>query len=67
MAYVRNGNSEPPQLSISPFPELFKQVKALNESYCFLVSMILKQNYKIDIKTCIFSKSFPANIKKLQN
>ena len=30
-------------------PEFLKQIKVLNEFYCFLVSIILKQNYKIDI------------------
>ena len=66
MTYVRKGNSEPPRLSMSPFPDLFKQVKALNESYCFLVSMILKQNYNIIANTRIFSKSLFIEIEKLQ-
>lgn len=66
IAYVRKGNREPPELSMSPFPELLKQVKALNESYCFLVSMILKQNNTIGAKIRISSKSLPSDIKKLQ-
>ena len=66
MAYVRKGNSESPKLSMSPFPELFEQIKALNESYCFLVSMILKQNYNAEVKTCISFKLLPTDIEKLQ-
>lgn len=64
--YIRKKNNEPPKLNISPFPELFKQVKSLNESYCLLVSMILKQNYDAGIKTRICSKSLPIDIEKLQ-
>jgi len=66
LVHVQKENGELHNFSKSQFPELFKQMKALNESYCFLVSMILKQNYKNETKTCISLKSFFTDIKKLQ-
>ena len=39
--YVRKGDGNFPRLDNAPIPELLKQIKVLNESYCFLVSIIL--------------------------
>ena len=64
--YVRKGNGDFPRLDISPIPELLKQIKVLNESYCFLVSVILKQNYNVDIETRLFSNNIPKEIEKIQ-
>jgi hypothetical protein len=64
--YVRKKNNELPKLNMSPFPELYKQIKILSESYYLLVLMILKQNYNVKIKTYNFLNSLPTVIKKLQ-
>lgn len=64
--YVRKENGDFPKLSIAPFSELLKQIKVLNDSYCFLVSMLLKQNYDAGIKTRISSKYIPNEIERMQ-
>lgn len=64
--YVRKGNGDFPRLDIAPIPELLKQIKVLNESYCFLVSVILKQNYNTGIETRLFSNNIPKDIEKIQ-
>lgn len=67
LAYdVRKGNESYPRLDITPIPELLKQIEGLNESYCFLVSVILKQNYDATIRTRLFSNNIPHDIEKLQ-
>jgi len=64
--YVRKGNGDLPRLDISPIPELLKQIKVLNESYCFLVSVILKQNYNLSVGTRLCSNNIPKDIEKIQ-
>jgi retron-type reverse transcriptase len=64
--YVRKGNGDSLRLDIAPIPELLKQIKVLNESYCFLVSVILKQNYNVGVETRLFSNNIPKDIEKIQ-
>lgn len=64
--YVRKGNGDSLRLDIGPIPELLKQIKVLNESYCFLVSVILKQNYNVGVETRFFSNNIPKDIEKIQ-
>lgn len=64
--YVRKGNGDFPRLDLSPIPELLKQIEVLNKSYCFLVSVILKQNYNLSGKTRLCSNNIPKDIEKIQ-
>jgi retron-type reverse transcriptase len=64
--YVRKENGDFPKLSIAPFSELLKQIKVLNDSYCFLVSMLLKQNYDASITLRLSSKYIPNEIERMQ-
>lgn len=64
--YVLKENGDFPMLNIAPFPELLEQIKVLNESYCSLVSMLLKQNYDAGKKVLLSSKYIPSEIKKIQ-
>lgn len=59
-------NGDLPTLSIAPFPKLLERIRVLNDSYCSLVSMLLKQNYDAGIKVRLSSKYIPSRIKKLQ-
>jgi hypothetical protein len=65
-AYVWKGNSKSSDFRESSLPKLLKQVRYLYDFYCFLVSMLLKQNYDIGVKTRIFPESFSSHLKKLQ-
>jgi hypothetical protein len=64
--YVRKGTGNFSRLDIAPIPELLKQLKVLNESYCFLVSIILKQNYNAGNSIRLSSKYIPEDIEKIQ-
>lgn len=64
--YVLKENGDFPMLSIAPFPELLEQIRALHDSYCSLISMLLKQNYDAGIKVRVSSKHIPSGIEKLQ-
>lgn len=64
--YVQKENGDFPMLSIAPFPELLEQVKVLKDSYCSLVSILLKQNYNAGIKVRLSSKYIPSEIEKMQ-
>ena len=64
--YVRKGDGNFPGIDNAPIPELLKQIKVLNESYCFLVSIILKQNDNTAIKTRLSSNNIPKDIEKIQ-
>ena len=64
--YVQKENGEFPQLSTAPFFELFKQIKILTNSYCFLVSTIFKQKNNTIIKAHLSSKFISNEIEKMQ-
>ena len=64
--YVRKGKGDFIKLSSAPIPELLKQIKVLNKSYCFLVSIILKQNRNVGINTRLSSNHIPKDIEKIQ-
>lgn len=64
--YVQKENGDFPRLDNPPISELLKQTEVLNKSYCFLVSIILKQNYNAGIDNSLSSSNIPRDIKEIQ-
>lgn len=64
--YVLKENGDFPMLSIAPFSELLAQIRVLYDSYCSLISMLLKQNYDAGIKVRLSSKYIPNDIEIIQ-
>jgi hypothetical protein len=64
--YVRKKNGDFPRLDTPPISELLKQTEVLNKSYCFLVSIILKQNYNAGINNFLSSSNILKDIKEIQ-
>ena len=64
--YVKKRNGDFPELNRTPISEILKQIKILNESYYFLVSILLKQNYNASIKIRLSSNYIPKDIAIIQ-